>query len=330
MFADEKYAATVIEILRILYFSEGLQSSGHIRKQLEERGYHLDSRTIRYHLSNMETENLITRKGNRGAHLTEKGINEAKMLFVFDRIGTSSFETEKLSSYYSYDLLKSKGRIVVNCLLLEKDKLEKALKELKQAVEVNICVSSLIGIAKEPEKLWNCNISKDYVALVCVSSRNYDIALQKMGIYVETSATGLYRLENFTACGFTEIISHTGTTLSPGEILIRGKYTSVSKLVETGNGLATAAIKIFPSFLYKELQNALKKLTPSIFSGLISHGGIISPSYRISSKDRNKGYMIIYGGANLFAPLIEKGIATNLSIASSLFDVEKMTDIRNY
>lgn len=329
MFANEKYAATVIEILRILYFSDGIQSSSHIRSQLGERGFDLDSRTVRYHLSNMESENLVKRKGNRGAYLTEKGISEAKMLFVFDRVGTPSFETEKLSSFYSFNGEKKKGFIVANCLLLEKNKLSIALQELKKAAFTNVWVSSLLGISKEPEKLWKCDLPDKYVGLVCVSSRNYDVALQKKGIYVETSATGLYSLKNFTPRGFTEIISHTGTTLSPGEILIRGRYTSVCRLAETGEGLVTAAIKTFPSFLYKELQEALAHLDPSIFSGLIFHGGLIPPSYRISSKDRNKGYMVIYGGANLFSPLIEKGIATNLSIASSLYDVEQMTDINN-
>lgn len=327
MISNERYPSTVIEILRILYFSEGLQPSSVIRSQLEERGFELDSRTVRYHLSNMEDDELIKRKGNRGALLTEKGTKEAKMLFVFDRIGTPSFETEKLSSQYSYDKKKKKGRIVVNCLLLEQNKVKKALTELRKVIKNDVFVSPLVGLIAEPRQIWNCDISQDYVGLVCVSSRNYDIILQKMGIYIETTATGLYRLENQSPRGFTEIISHTGTTLSPGEILIRGKYTSVSQLTEKGNGLVTAAIKTFPSFLYKELQAALEDLDPSIFSGLLYHSGLIPPSYRISSRDRNKGFMVIYGGANLFAPLIEKGVTTDLSIASGLYEAEKLTTI---
>jgi repressor of nif and glnA expression len=47
----------------------------------------------------------------------------------------------------------------------------------------------------------------------------------------------------------------------------------------------------------------------------------------MSYKDRNRGYMLIYGGANFFAPLVEQGIAGELSISHSIYQSERMKPV---
>ncbi len=49
--------------------------------------------------------------------------------------------------------------------------------------------------------------------------------------------------------GFTELVAHAGATVSPGELIIKAKMTSISEIARTGRGYATAAIKRFPFFL---------------------------------------------------------------------------------
>jgi len=44
-------------------------------------------------------------------------------------------------------------------------------------------------------------------------------------------------------------------------------------------------------------------------------------------KDRSKGYMQVYGRANIFAPLVELGIAGELSISHSIFQIERMQPV---
>ena len=89
----EEYPPTVIEILRSLYFSEDPLTSVELRDQLAKCGFTLDDRTIRYHLSNLEKDGLVTRLGRKGVLLTPDGSEEARAIFVFDRIGMSSMET---------------------------------------------------------------------------------------------------------------------------------------------------------------------------------------------------------------------------------------------
>ncbi|NLO58889.1 MAG: ribonuclease R, partial [Synergistaceae bacterium] len=59
----EEYPETVVEIMRTLYFSGKLQASSDLRKALEKRGIAVETRTIRYHLTNLEKSGLVRRFG---------------------------------------------------------------------------------------------------------------------------------------------------------------------------------------------------------------------------------------------------------------------------
>ena len=97
--------------------------------------------------------------------------------------------------------------------------------------------------------------------------------------------------------------------------------------MRTGSGLVTAAIKTFPSIFFDEVQKIFDCLEKSLFSGTIELKAQIPQAYRMSYKDRNRGYMLIYGGANFFAPLVEQGIAGELSISHSIYQSERMKPV---
>ena len=323
----EEYPETVVEIMRTLYFSGKLQASADLRNSLEKRGIAVETRTIRYHLTNLEKSGLVRRFGNKGVVLTEKGIGEAKMLLVFDRVGGLAMETERLSLDCDYSFAVNRGTIMVNTLLVEEAETLRAIEILKETAASGVILSSLLGVLKPGQRMWNCEVPEGKNAFIGVSSRNYDIILQQARIPTETSATFLYRVEDHKPKGIAEIISHSGTTLSPGELLIRGRYTSVSEVVRTGSGLVTAAIKTFPSIFFDEVQKIFDCLEKSLFSGTIELKAQIPQAYRMSYKDRNRGYMLIYGGANFFAPLVEQGIAGELSISHSIYQSERMKPV---
>ncbi len=323
----EEYPETVVEIMRTLYFSGKLQASADLRMSLEKRGIVVETRTIRYHLTNLEKSGLVRRFGNKGVVLTEKGIGEAKMLLVFDRVGGLAMETERLSLDCDYSAAANRGTIMVNTLLVEEQDTARAIEILKETSGSTVILSSLLGVLGPGQRMWNCEVPEGKNALIGVSSRNYDIILQQARIPTETSATFLYRVEDHKPKGIADIISHSGTTLSPGELLIRGKYTSVSEVVRTGRGLVTAAIKTFPSIFFDEVQKIFDGLDKKLFSGAIELKAQIPQAYRMSYKDRNRGYMLIYGGANFFAPLVEQGIAGELSISHSIYQSERMKPV---
>lgn len=320
----EEFPYTVVEIIGSLYFSGKMLSTGELQSILAKKGMNLETRTIRYHLTNLEKRGVVTRFGNKGVALSEHGIEEARTLLVFDRIGGLGMETEKLSMECDYTPMRGAGTVMVNSLLVDAGMRNAALAELARAAQSDVIVSPRIGVLEAGERLWNYEVPEGKFAVVGVSSRNYDILLQQVRIPTETSATFLFRIEGGGPKGIADIISHTGTTISPGELLIRGKYTSVSSVIETGSGLVTAAIKSFPSIYYDEVAELVNSLDRTLFSGVIEMKAQMLPAYRMSYKDRERGYILVYGGSNLFAPLVERNMAERLSTSHSLYASELM------
>ncbi len=316
---------TAVKIIKILYFTENPKTSIELAEKLKNYGLNLDPRTIRYHLTSLQKLGLIEKIKRKGARLTQKGINYAKKLFVYDRFGAPSIEVENLLFGCNYDPNKNSGKVIVNATIIKKDKKEETIKILKRtSLNPKIIFSPLIGIIEGPNRFWNINVSDNEDAILCLSSRTLDAILIRNGILIESISTGLYHIEKNKPSGFTEIISHFATTLSPGELLIKGRYTNVIEVTEGGDGYITAATKTFPTAFYDKLLNIIKKLENLGFNGVLEHGAIIPEERRISIKDKYKGYIVVCGGANYLAPLIERGLATTLYIAAGLYPTTKM------
>jgi len=324
--SDDEFPMTVVEILRLLYFSESPKNSIELAKFLKNRGIDVDPRTVRYHLSHLEEKGFIKRLGRKGVKLTERGVNEVRRLLVYERIGIPSIEIEKLIIKSDYDINKNKGKVIVNAIMVPKDKYDLVAPLLLDISKTNVITSPLLAILDEEDSIWHFEVKEGHVGILGISSRTYDIIFQKNGICLQSTATGLYQLENNTPKGFVEIISHLGTTISPGELLIRGGYTSVHKVASTGSGYVTAAIKTFSSFLYEDTLKILEKLKKNSIDGIAEHSCIIPENKRLNVMDKNKGYIIVYGGANYFAPLVETGISKKLEIARDLYDIQKMKE----
>jgi len=324
MAQQETYPSTVVEILRNLYFSSTPLNSIDLQEALKKAGIDLDPRTIRYHISNLEEGDIVHRLGKRGVILTKKGIEEAKTLLVFDRIGLASLETQKMLLECNFDIDKCKGKLIVNVITCPKERIMEALECLDKVASSSIIVSPLIGLIDEDQKFWNIRIDPGKVGIAAVSSTNYESIFRRDGVPLETASTGLYKLSDYAPKGFIDLICHSGTTISPGQLLCRGRYTQVSKYLETGSGYVTASIKTFPSFYCDRAMEIAGTLGKRHFNSLFEMGCAMPENYRMTIQDRNKGYLLVYGGANYFAPLIEKGITEEIHITGALFRMEDM------
>ncbi|HCL79109.1 MAG TPA: ribonuclease R [Synergistaceae bacterium] len=330
MFDQKAMPETVLEIIRILYFSGRMHTPKKLQEALEKKDIRIETRTIRYHITSLEEKGLVQRFGNRGFVLSEEGVAKAKTMLVFDRVGGLAAETERLALDCDYSSEKRRGTIMVNTLLVGEEKMDRAMKILLEMAKSRVILSSRLAILKAGERIWNHDIPDGKNALIGVSSGNFDILLHKMRIPTETTATFLLRIEDNAPSGITDIISHTGTTLSPGELLIRGGYTSVSDILRSGTGIVTAAIKAFPSIYFDEVKSILDASDKTLFSDVVELKPTIPTAYQMSYKDRSKGYMLLYGGGNFFAPLIEQGITENLSISQNIYRAELMRPVQDF
>ena len=318
----EEYPPTVIEILRSLYFSEDPLTSVELKEQLDKRGF--PSTTEPFVITCPTWRRKVSsRAWKKGVMLTAEGSEEARAIFVFDRIGLSSMETEMLIMKSDLDLCSNKGKVIVNITSVPEELKDEALSLLAEVSESNVIVSPLVAILPQGKRIWNYRVPEGRCAILCLSSANYDVALRRCGVYVRPLRR-TFQAAGLPGKGFVDVISHSGTTLSPGELLIRGGFTDVMSAVRTGKGCVTAAIKTFPSFMYEKVVEAIKDCKNDNISGLFELGYLMPPKYQMSIKDRTRGYMLIFGGANYLAPLVECGITDALSIASGLYDIEDM------
>jgi len=320
----EEHPSTLLEIVKNLYFQETPVTSLYLQERLRKVGLNVDSRTIRYHLLNMEKKGLVKRLGKRGVMLTKKGLEEAKIMLLPERLGEMAIEGEKAFWESSYDIDKNTGSIVANTLIIKREQLRESLEIMIKLSQRQIIFSPLIAIEPGPKKLKTIFIQEDEVALIVPSSRNYDLIFQKRGIPIESTATGILFIEEEKVRGFSEIMIHTGTTISPGELFIRGGYTSVSSYISTGIGHVTAAIKTFPSILYEKVIKTVDLLENTPFRKPIYHSYTIPNRFRFSIWEKNRGLIVVFGGANYLAPLVELGLTKNIHIANISYPIESM------
>jgi repressor of nif and glnA expression len=232
----------------------------------------------------------------------------------------SSAENERIAADSDYDpppMREGAGEYAVDRRKTRDD----ILDVLAATSASPVIISSRVGLVRAGERLWNFVVPQGHVALLGITARNYDVFLQKRRIPTETIATVLLRIEDNEPKGIADILFHSGTTLSPGELLIRGRYTSVSDVVRTGNGLVTASIKTFPPQFFDEVAGMLRSLDGKSFSGLIEMKGQLPPAYRMSYRDREKGYMLVYGGANFFAPSWSSILRKTCASSHALYDI---------
>ncbi|MBC7331155.1 MAG: DUF128 domain-containing protein [Synergistetes bacterium] len=326
MFFHEEPPGTLIEIVKNLYFQETPVNSFYLQKQLRKAGFDVDSRTVRYHLLNLEKEGKVRRFGRKGVMLTEKGIEEAKIILLSERFGEMTLESEKVFGECDYDLNTNEGAVAVNMAVLKEDLLEEALDLLFEVGRKEAVISPLFAIERGPKRIKTTIIGEDEVAILVLSSMNYDLIFQRAGVPIESVATGVLSIEKDSIKGFSEVIIHAGTTISPSELLIRGGYTSVAYYAKTGTGYVMGAIKTFPSVLYDKVLELIRKIEKSPLKRPLSHGFVLPPRFRFSMSDRHRGYIITFGGANYLAPLVEKGLTKSIKVASASYRVELMME----
>lgn len=320
----EDFSRTVREIFSLLYFEEGPKTSVELGEELHARGVNVDARTIRYHLTSLAKEGLLEKSGRKGAFLTRKGVDVARRILLQERFGSPSLEVERLLCEATIDPAHGVGNAIVNMVLLPERHLSQSLELLSHLTTSSLIVSPLLDILPSGARLWHVEVPSGSRGLLCLSSRNYDVLFRRAGIFCESSATGLFRIREGIPEGFVELFSASGSTLSPGELLIRGRYTSVYEAATRGTGYVTTGIKIFPAFLYNQARHVVDLLERIGISGVVSMGSTLPSEYAPVVSARNRGSCLVHGGANYVAPLVEKGLTEELSIASGLYPLENM------
>src|SRR3989304_3727870 len=226
----------IIAMLDVLGQTDEPLGARELSRKLKDQNINLTERAVRYHLKFMDERGLTTSNGREGRLITEKGRDELSNALVSDKVGLISTKIEALAFAMDFDLELGKGRIVMNTSLLPEDRFSQAVEAMRGVFQAKLCVSDLVAVAREGQRIGDVLVPRGYVGFGTVCSIAVNGLLLKAGIPVDSRFGGILQMLYGKPLRFTDLISYSGSSLDPLEVFIRGKMTDVKGAARPGRG----------------------------------------------------------------------------------------------
>jgi len=312
------------EILDILA-EFGPLSSQEIEKELQNRGFNITSRTVRYHLRKLEQRGFVN-KGNHGrSQITVEGIEFLKGLKASERLGEFS-ERIEINVYSSdFDVYRMRGKVPTNLALIKKEEFERCLQILAEMENFPFIIHKGVVFLDEEEELGDKKIPKGFFAIATISNTIYDVLLRSAGVNTYPEYAALLRVERMVPNRILELISYAGTTMSPGWLLLRSGLTSVSSVLDNGSGVIISAVRSFSRYAIDIVLRTVEIARSKDFHGVLA---VLHPSdRRFSLPVGRRARIIVSAGLNHLAPLHEAGIEMKIKVNEFLIEFSKFRPI---
>jgi len=319
----------ILTILEILSDSAEPLGGRIISRRLKDKGINLGERAVRYHLKIMDERGLTRIVGHRdGRAITQPGLEELRNALVCDKIGFATNKIELLAYLTTFDMDKRTGCIPINVSLFEKEVFDQALKAMRAIFKAGLCVSDLIAVASEGEKLGELVVPEGKIGLATVSSVVITGSLLKAGIPIGSRFGGLLQIRNYKPCRFVDLIEYHGSTLDPLEIFTASKMTSVTEVARRGEGKVLASFYEIPMLSRPATEMVLEKLKSVDLCSLFVIGKTTEPLCEIPVTLNNIG-LIFFSGLNAAAGASEEGLNVTNKAMSGIIDVVKLQSFWN-
>ena len=205
-----------------------------------------------------------------------------------------------------------------------KDK--KALSAMKDAFKAGLCVSDLVAIAPEGERLGSIVVPSGKVGFATICSVAINGVLLKAGVPTEFRFGGVLEVRNSTPRRFVAIIDYAGTSLDPTEQFIRAKMTSVSETIKTGNGKILGVFRTIPAPAREVVEDKIAMLKEAGIDGVFALGNTSEPLCQIPVALNRIG-IVQLSGLNPVAAAVEAGIVIENIAESGLIDFNRLHSI---
>jgi len=312
-----------VAILKVLSESPEPLGSISIARALENHGIYLNERTVRYHLRLTDARGFTQPLGRDGRMLTRRGHEELtnalaseQIGFVIERIALLAFQT-------TLDPARGTGEVIINTSLFPKDRFKKALSAMKDAFSSGVCVSDLVAVAEEGEKLGDVIVPEGKVGFATVCSATINGVLLKAGIPMDSRFGGILELRDSLPRRFVAIINYAGSSLDPSLAYIKAHMTSVREAAATGNGKILANFREIPGAAKPMAEELVAKLKAIGIGGVVMVGYTSQPVCQIPV-GLNKVGVILDGGLNPLAAAEEAGIEAENIANSGTMDMMRL------
>jgi len=297
-----------------------------IADKMNERGYSLGERGVRYHLKILDANGFTKRVGYSGRIITKKGIAEINNALVGDRMGFVISRIHELLYSTTFDPYKKSGNIIINLSIMDKDDLYRNKELIHTVIQKGYTVSPLCHIFEGGEKVSNITIPQGSVGIATICALTIDGVLLKQGIPIETKYGGIIQVDNGTPVRFTDLISYTGTSLDPIMIFMSKKMTDVMGILDNDSGLLLGNLREAPIIAHEKIMDIISLLNGADIGGVIEH---IHAGDTVLSAPISPGKIgiPIYAGVNPLVILVEKGIEVTTHPISLIMDYSEMNTI---
>ena len=315
----------LIAILKILSESSEPLGSITIARRLEKDGIFLSERAVRYHLKIADERGYTEPGGRDGRMITPRGRQEVKEALAPQHLGFVREKLEMMAYQTTFNPEKRTGQLAINTSLIDSDKFKKALSVMKDAFKANLCVSRLVAVAREGEKLGSVVVPEGKTGLATVCSASINGVLLKAGVPTEFRFGGILEIADSQPKRFVAIIDYAGTSLDPSEQYIRAGMTSVGQAARTGSGKILGVFRTLPAPAREVVEERLSTLKKAGIGGVYTLGHTSESLYQIPVAMNRIG-MVQLGGLNPVATAVEAGIEIENIAESGLIDFNELND----
>lgn len=318
----------IVAILKVLSESPEPLGSITLARKLEEDGIFLSERAVRYHLRITDERGYTQLAGHDGRQITEAGRQEVKDALAPQHLGFVSEKLETLAFQTTLDPVKRTGQVPINTSVFARERFKKALLAMKDAFEAGMCVSELVAVAQEGEKLGSVIVPAGKIGLATVCSVAINGVLLKAGVPTEFSFGGILEIRKSQPRRFVAIIYYSGTSVDPSEQYIRARMTSVSEAARTGNGKILGVFRTIPAPAREAFNEQVARLKEAGVGGVYAVGHTSEPLCQIPVVQNRVG-IIQLGGLNPVAAAVEAGIEVDSIAESGMIDFQQLKSFRD-
>jgi repressor of nif and glnA expression len=321
---DPQIERKLIEIMRVINESDKPIGARAIADELNDRGYDIGERAVRYHLRILDERGFTRKHGYAGRTLTELGESEMSDALIGDRFGFVISQIEEMAFRTTINPKTSDGIVPVNISYFGKEDLETVIDVISYTAHSGYMISSKVRIFEEDEDLIILPPGKVGIATVC--SVTFDGLLLKSGIPVEPSYGGILQIENRKPSYFLDLISYSGTSIDPIQIFMKRKPTSVLEVIETGKGKILSNVRQINLSAYDRvieiIQQAEKMGLGGFFLPEEINGSLLGAPIEMG-----KFGIAIVGGINGICALEETGVRIETNPVSTVLEYKTMSEI---
>ncbi len=309
----------LLEILRVIAEAGRPMGARAISDILSSRGYSIGERAIRYNLRILDEMGFTKRHGYSGRVVTHLGLKELRDALIGERIGFVNTLIEEYMLRTTFDF--SKGDLVANISIVERDKIDSALSIMEEVASSGYSGDLVYVSSDDPE----VEIAEGCAMIGTVCSITIDGLLLKAGIPVNTTFAGVLEVRDGELYRFSDLIAYTGTSIDPMRAFIARRIARVMDAVQKGAGKVLANVREVPVSACDDAERILERASPLVGRIVVGEPG--QPVLGCPVAAGRIG-IVICAGVNAPVAVQECGIRINTSPISAMISYEKLSRIR--